>query len=122
MKRSKPASEGGRPRRPDRQRTIGLESLERRDLLATLDPTFATGGTAQFRFESVGGVNAEYGAIARQPDGKFVIVGSAIGPVGNRDFAIVRLNPDGTVDTTFNRGAGAHARRLPPRRRRGRRQ
>src|SRR3954463_10013561 len=107
MKRPKPASEGGRPRRPHRQRKSILESLERRDLLATLDPTFATGGTATFQFEAVGGVDAEYGDIARQADGKFVLVGSAIGPLGNRDFAIVRLNPDGTVDTTFNQGKGA---------------
>ena len=107
MKRSKPASEGGRPRRPDRRRPWSLDSLERRDLLATLDPTFATGGTAEFRFESVGGVNAEYGDIARQPDGKFVIVGSAIGPSGTGISRSSGSTRTARVDTTFNRGAGA---------------
>ncbi len=106
MKRSKPAPEGGRPRRPVRQRTIGLESLERRELLATLDPTFGVGGRTSTTFGSAGGTNAVYGAVTTQPDGKYIVVGTATGPFGNRDFAIARLNVDGTLDTTFNRGTG----------------
>src|SRR4051812_49371010 len=104
MTRSKTALEGGRPRRPRRQWAIGLESLERRELLAaTLDPTFGTAGlvTAAFGTTSTGTVNSNYGAAARQPDGKLVLVGSAIGAGGNSDFAITRLNADGSLDTTF---------------------
>ncbi|MDB5387639.1 MAG: hypothetical protein JWM11_3285 [Planctomycetaceae bacterium] len=38
-----------------------------------------------------------------QPDGKEIVGGSALDPAtGNSDFAISRLNPDGTPDTTFN--------------------
>lgn len=38
-----------------------------------------------------------------QPDGKTIVVGSAEDlSNGNRDFAITRLNLDGTPDTTFN--------------------
>jgi uncharacterized delta-60 repeat protein len=43
--------------------------------------------------------------MATAPDGKIVVVGSAT-PSGStiRDFAIVRLNPDGTLDETFGSG------------------
>ncbi|HSK72655.1 MAG TPA: FG-GAP-like repeat-containing protein [Pyrinomonadaceae bacterium] len=54
-----------------------------------LDPTFGTGGTALH--ENVGG-----GAMALQADGKIVLAGSA----GNQ-FALFRLNADGTLDTSF---------------------
>ena len=108
MKRSKHESHGGRPRRPARRRTIGLETLERRELLAaSLDPTFGVGGLAQFQFESVGGMNAQYGDVTQLPDGSFIIVGTATGPLGNRDYAVVKLDPDGNLDTTFNNGTGA---------------
>ncbi|MEX2139038.1 MAG: tandem-95 repeat protein [Pirellulales bacterium] len=40
-----------------------------------------------------------------QPDGKIVIVGSHSSR-GNRDFALARLNANGTVDTTFGGGDG----------------
>lgn len=38
-----------------------------------------------------------------QPDGRTIVVGSAFDPMtGNSDFAVARLNVDGTPDTTFN--------------------
>ena len=107
MKRSKTALEGGRPRRPRRQRTIGLESLERRELLATLDVTFGSGGRTLASITTPGATNATYGAVTAQPDGKYIVVGTATNVAGNRDFAIARLNADGSTDSTFNRGAGA---------------
>jgi len=85
---------------------VVLDSLERRDLLATLDPTFGTGGLTTATFGAAGGTDATYGSFTRQPDGKYVVVGTATGPFGNKDFAIARLNADGTVDTTFNNGSG----------------
>ncbi|MEJ7638820.1 MAG: delta-60 repeat domain-containing protein, partial [Singulisphaera sp.] len=106
MKKSKIALEGGRPRRPRRQRTIGLESLERRELLATLDGTFGSGGRTLASITTPGATNATYGAVTVQPDGKYIVVGTATNVAGNRDFAIARLNADGTADATFNRGAG----------------
>ncbi|MEZ5427666.1 MAG: hypothetical protein R2747_15465 [Pyrinomonadaceae bacterium] len=40
-------------------------------------------------------------AVAVQPDGKIVAAGTLITP-GSDDFAAVRLNPDGTLDTSFD--------------------
>ena len=39
-------------------------------------------------------------AIAIQPDGKIIVAGYA--PINNEDFALVRLNQDGSLDTTFD--------------------
>lgn len=56
----------------------------------------ATGGASTVDF---GGEEAA-NDIVRQPDGKLVIVGSTSTDGG--DFAIARLNADGTLDTSFN--------------------
>ncbi len=42
-------------------------------------------------------------AVAIQPDGKIVVAGTLIIPGAghNTDFAVTRLNPDGTIDLTF---------------------
>jgi uncharacterized delta-60 repeat protein len=56
----------------------------------------ATGGASTVDF---GGEEAANDMI-RQPDGKLVIVGSTSTDGG--DFAIARLNADGTLDTSFN--------------------
>lgn len=66
-----------------------------------LDTTFGVGGKVNFRIAQT----SDYptGAVL-QPDGKIVIIGSSV-PSGQsnglRDFAIARLNPDGTLDNTF---------------------
>jgi uncharacterized delta-60 repeat protein len=71
------------------------------------------------RYNSNGSVDSNFGesgkviieqlvnpqAIALQPNGKIVIVGST-GFFPNNDFYVVRLNTDGGFDTTFN-GTGA---------------
>ncbi len=41
-------------------------------------------------------------AIAVQPDGKIVVAGSTITPQQGTDFAVVRYQRDGTLDTDFN--------------------
>jgi uncharacterized delta-60 repeat protein len=61
-----------------------------------LDPGFGTGGTATI---DLGG-DAVGAGVAVQPDGKLVVAGS----VGT-DFAVARLNPDGTPDTSFAGGS-----------------
>jgi uncharacterized delta-60 repeat protein len=61
-----------------------------------LDPSFATGGTLTFRPQ---GVDSLVNDVAIQPDGKIVLAGYASG-----DFAVARLNPDGTPDPTFGNG------------------
>lgn len=73
------------------------ESLESRRLLAgELDTSFSSDGIQTVDFLFTDSANA---AVV-QPDGKTIIVGSADG--GSADFAIARLNVDGTPDTTFS--------------------
>jgi uncharacterized delta-60 repeat protein len=68
----------------------------------TLDSGFATGGI--FKYDFQGGSDELYG-IALQPDGKIVAVGQVqINPFQsnpNTAFAVIRLNPNGTFDSTF---------------------
>ncbi len=83
-----------------RRQTLGLEQLEVREnpaLIGAPDPSFGTAGalTTDFTGSSVAS------AIALQPDGKYVVVGSA-----GDDFAIARYNPDGSLDGSFAGGAG----------------
>jgi|RhiMetdeSRZDD1v2_1073273.scaffolds.fasta_scaffold391355_1 uncharacterized delta-60 repeat protein len=43
--------------------------------------------------------------VAIQPDGKIIAVGFAINPTnGTSDFAVIRYNPDGSLDTSFGIG------------------
>ena len=64
----------------------------------SLDKTF--GGTGHVR-TAVGTGDDIANAVAVQSDGKIVVVGSATSANGFQ-FAIVRYNTDGTLDTTFN--------------------
>jgi uncharacterized delta-60 repeat protein len=41
-------------------------------------------------------------AVALQPDGKIVVAGFAFVSSSNADFAVVRYNPDGSLDQTFD--------------------
>lgn len=63
----------------------------------TLDASFSDNGLAEspfgMEFDSVK-------AIALQPDGKIIAVGSV--GISNSLFALVRYNPDGSLDTTFD--------------------
>jgi uncharacterized delta-60 repeat protein len=64
----------------------------------TLDAAFGTGGIATIPL----GDGDEATAVAVQPDGKIVVVGGASVVFGSEaDFAVVRLDADGTPDTTF---------------------
>src|SRR5688500_11215319 len=63
-----------------------------------LDLTFSTNGKVTTDF---GNEYDEANAVALQQDGKIVAVGSAY-TNGNFDFALVRYNTDGTLDTSFS--------------------
>jgi uncharacterized delta-60 repeat protein len=66
----------------------------------TPDTTFSTDGRASLAFGP--GTDRAYG-IARQPDGKYVVVGVTDAGGGTpNNFAVARLNTDGTPDTTFS--------------------
>ncbi len=69
----------------------------------TLDTTF-DGGMVFNNFADVGGAgDAEIKSIALQPDGEIVAAGDFFRRLTTRDreFALARYNPDGTLDTTF---------------------
>jgi uncharacterized delta-60 repeat protein len=63
-----------------------------------LDTGFDQDGTTTI---GLGGDDAASGA-AVQPDGKLVVAGSSDAGTTGTDFAVLRLNPDGTPDTTFS--------------------
>jgi uncharacterized delta-60 repeat protein len=65
-----------------------------------LDPDFGEGGKVTTSFAEVGYVSAN--SIAVQPDGKVVVAGAATGAGGGTtDFALVRYNGNGTLDSAF---------------------
>ncbi|HSE42162.1 MAG TPA: delta-60 repeat domain-containing protein [Acidobacteriota bacterium] len=65
------------------------------------DTTFSNDGKVTKDF--VGGPDAA-SAVAVQPDGKIIAVGTATTTTTSRDFAIVRYNINGTLDNNFGSG------------------
>ncbi len=68
-----------------------------------LDPTFGVGGKVMTDLShSTDWANA----VAIQPDGKMVVVGTTYkqNDYSDEDFAVVRYNTDGTLDSSFGRG------------------
>jgi uncharacterized delta-60 repeat protein len=67
-----------------------------------LDTSFSVDGLATVDF-AIGSTHEERAsAAAVGPDGRLVIVGRARFSASDTDFAIARLNPNGTLDTTFS--------------------
>jgi uncharacterized delta-60 repeat protein len=90
-----------------RRVSLGVQQLEPRAVPAVggLDATFAGTGTRSFAF--LGPADAEKAAaVAVQPDGKIVAVGTFNfnGAASDSDFAIARFNNDGSLDTSFGNG------------------
>lgn len=73
-----------------------------------LDPTFGTSGIA--RVDYGGHDNGE--ALAVQPDGKILVGGKASFP-GSDAVGVARLNPDGSLDTSFGDGGRIFAHLFP---------
>lgn len=63
-----------------------------------LDVTFDGDGKVT---TSIGSSHDEAYSIAIQPDGKIVAVGYSLLNISNYDFAVVRYNSDGTLDSSF---------------------
>jgi uncharacterized delta-60 repeat protein/uncharacterized repeat protein (TIGR01451 family) len=83
-----------------RKFTLSAERLEDRLTPAgALDPTFnPTGSTPGYQTVDFGSVDTARATVV-QPDGKIIAVGSTDN--GTPDFAITRLNPDGSLDNNF---------------------
>jgi uncharacterized delta-60 repeat protein len=63
-------------------------------------------GTIDPDFHISGGFNGTVSTIIQQSDGKLVIGGSFTSYSGSTANRIVRINPSGSIDTTFNTGTG----------------
>ena len=68
----------------------------------TLDTSWGEGGYLYTNWASQGDNPHQFFSAALQPDGKVVAVGEAWGYQGGQHATVVRLNTDGTRDTTFN--------------------
>jgi uncharacterized delta-60 repeat protein len=75
-------------------------SLVRYNSDGSLDTTFGTGGKV---LTSIGSGNDFGSALAIQDGGKIVVAGYS-NANGSNDFALVRYNSDGSLDTTFGTG------------------
>ncbi|HEX8351747.1 MAG TPA: HYR domain-containing protein [Pyrinomonadaceae bacterium] len=76
-------------------------ALARYNTDGTLDPAFGEGGKVRTPFPGYPATAGDYSratAVALQPDGKIVVVGT------NPDFLLARYNPDGTLDAGFGAG------------------
>lgn len=68
----------------------------------TLDPTFSGDGIAQIDFALAAQPDDRALDVVQLPDGKLIVVGSAEVTGQDLDFAVVKLNTDGSRDTTFD--------------------
>jgi len=86
---------------------VGTNTLVRYNADGTLDTGFGTGGEVRVAF---GSGDERLHAVAVQPDGRIVVAGTAVDAVNlpaNDDFALARLEADGTPDTGFGNGGVA---------------
>ncbi len=65
----------------------------------TLDPSYATNGLLRIGF---GGLGSRANAVKIQADNKAVVVGFSKTTSANNDYAIARINTDGSLDTDFS--------------------
>ncbi|WP_419952931.1 beta strand repeat-containing protein [Methylobacterium sp.] len=69
----------------------------------TLDTSFGPNGTGKILTPVGAGTSSDQGyGVTVQADGKIVVAGQAAGNGTSTDFAVVRYNADGSLDTTFN--------------------
>lgn len=69
-----------------------------------LDTTFGNGGKV---LTSVNGVAEKAYGLALQSDGKIVVAGYTYSQISGNDFACIRYNADGSLDTAFGTGGKA---------------
>ncbi len=80
--------------------------IARFDPDGTVDDTFGRNGSVQVT--SIGGIPLLDNSLVLQPDGKIVVAGTSVDNVtGYLYFSAVRLNQNGSIDTTFGNGGVA---------------
>jgi uncharacterized delta-60 repeat protein len=81
---------------------LTIEALEDRTLLnaGDLDPSFGVGGLVTTEFLNGPSRADTAAAVAVQADGKIVVAGT-FQSFNDGRFALVRYNPDGSLDTGF---------------------
>ena len=80
---------------------FGDFAIARYNADGSLDTTFGAGG--QVTLDLAGGSGDVARALAIQADGKIVVAGETTGaPIPDKNFAVVRLNADGSLDATFD--------------------
>jgi uncharacterized delta-60 repeat protein len=83
--------------------TGGDTALVRYNTDGSLDTSFGTGGKVIINLSPINGHDHAY-QVAIQPDNKIVAVGNVNNGSTGRDFAVIRLNADGSLDTSFGKG------------------
>jgi uncharacterized delta-60 repeat protein len=68
----------------------------------SLDSSFGAGGKVVTVFGAW--ISSAASAVALQPDGKIVAAGFSSASAGGEGFALVRYNPDGSLDASFGNG------------------
>lgn len=79
----------------------GLFAIARLRTDGTLDPTFGGGDGKVLLAVGADDDASEAERLQLQPDGKIIIAGDVTKPSYYKDFAIIRLLPDGRLDSTF---------------------
>ncbi len=72
----------------------------------SVTPLGGSVGATGVRTTDIQGTDDGGYALALQPDGRVVVGGYVVNVSGNKDFALVRYNYNGTLDTTFGGGTG----------------
>lgn len=70
----------------------------------SFDPSFGTGGKVVTQLGAGPTPFSSVHALALQPDGKIVLAGTATDSGGHYDLLVVRLNADGSFDSSFGPG------------------
>ena len=78
--------------------TLLLTTLVHAQNAGSLDTSFGDAGKV---FTIIGGIESKANGVAIQQDGKIVVVGYAVSSLGDKDFLAIRLNYDGSFDTSF---------------------
>lgn len=80
--------------------------VARFDADGALDTAFAEDGML---IKALGSANSNARAVHELPDGKILVAGTMRSPASDADGFLMRLHPDGTLDTAFGAGGVMHA-------------